>query len=156
MRRSEFYTGIKCGKRRNEWIISINGKEHSVYFEANKKVRKYRLWVDNEEVEIPATFITKYLWIEQIICIEGKKVRCVYDGERFDLVIQGRYYSTQKKYYPLNKLLFEIPLVFVMIIVEFILIAFEAPAIPTFICIVVILMVNAMHTDYLIKKIKEE
>ena len=146
---------VKCDERQNEWLISVSGKEHRIYFDQKKKVGECKFFLDDKEVEIPSTFITKYLWIDHAIQIERRTIRCIYDGKNFDIAVRGRYVDSKKKYYPLSKSAINLVLGIVLIIVELIMIGLQVFSIPYAIGVFVIIFINAAHTDYLVKKARE-
>lgn len=102
----EYTLKIKCGKRKNEWIITINGNEHSIYFVKKKKLKDTKLYVDNNEVKIPSTYVTKHRCIDYPVEIEGETIRCVCNKNMVDIAVHGKYVNSQGNYYPERILLY--------------------------------------------------
>ncbi len=105
---------ITKGERPDEWIVSRNGNDHIIYCEKGKKLKDCKLFVDNEEIELPSDFITRYIAIDYPVQIEGKVIRCVCERDLperelveweliFDLVICGEYLNRNATYYPTQK-----------------------------------------------------
>lgn len=112
MGNSRYINGLTItqGERPDEWIVSRNGNDHIIYCEKGKKLKDCNLFVDNEEVELPSDFITKYIAIDYPIQIEGKVIRCVCVKELpkgelvgaepvFNLAIRGEYVTKNERYF---------------------------------------------------------
>ena len=147
-----------CGNNPNEWIVIINGTEHSIRFSKDKNGHP-KLYVDDKEMLLPKTFITNNLGIDYPVQIEGRIIHCTYDMEKFDIAIKGRYVNSKKKYYPLKGWILVTVVTVLLIIAAGVLITADISdvfEISGMISIFLIELGLMGYLDYLNKKASEE
>ena len=150
---------VKLGSRTNEWIVSINGTEHSIHFVQENKNEKPKLFLDEKEIIIPSSFITNNIGIDYALQIEDRIVHCTYDMQYFDIAVNGEYVNSKKKYYPYKESLFVFAVAILELLTMFVL--FEIDISETIRMIgmygmfgIVILLI--LYMDYLNKRAREE
>ena len=150
---------VISGNRTNEWIVIINGTEHSIHFVQENKNEKPKLYVDEKEIIIPSSFITDIVGIDYDLHIEDRIVHCTYDMQYFDIAVNGKYVNSKKKYYPYKGSLFVLTAAILDLLAMFVLFEIdisETTRMIGMLGIFGIVFLLTLYMDYLNKKAREE
>ena len=139
----------------DEWIVIINENNYRVRYESSEKI-KNTLSINNNDIIIPKSAELWFIGFDYAMEIEGRKIHFVFDGEKFDIAIQGRYVRSQKNYIPLKGLFLFAFIMLLLMIIEIFLIINDLLNIPLFILMLVCAFANLKFRDDLIKKAKEQ
>lgn len=92
---------IEHQAKRNECDVAINGIVYRLSCEITE-AGMCELHLGDKCLMREKYWVTKLKGFDHAIEIGGETIHCVFDEEKFDIAIHGKYQKSQKKYVPLK------------------------------------------------------